>query len=54
MHMVASSEVAIPAEVDPSRPLERDVYVIDMGDVAWLQEVKPDPPVIIFSKVSLQ
>ena len=51
LHMVASSELVIPVDADPSKPLDRDVYVVDLGDVAWLQEVKPDPPVIVFSKV---
>ncbi|KAL5528611.1 hypothetical protein ACEPAF_7747 [Sanghuangporus sanghuang] len=50
LHMIASSELTIPTDVDPSKPLSRDVYSIDLGNVAWLQEVQPDPPVIVFSK----
>ena len=53
LNMVASSELTIPSDVDPSKPLERDVYVVDLGDVAWLQEVQADHPVIVFSKVRL-
>ncbi|EJD02673.1 thioredoxin-like protein [Fomitiporia mediterranea MF3/22] len=50
LHMVASSELTIPSDVDPSKPLSRDVYSVDLGNVAWLQEVQADPPVIVFSK----
>ena len=53
LHMVASSELTNPTDVDPSKPLSRDVYSVDLGNVAWLQEVQPDPPVIVFSKVSI-
>ena len=51
LHMVASSELRIPPESDPSKPLARDVYSGGTENVAWLQQVQPDPPVIVFSKV---
>lgn len=51
LHMVASSELTIPSDADPSKPLARDVYSVNLGGVAWLQEEEADPPVIVFSKV---
>ena len=54
LHMVASSELTIPNDVDPSKPLSKEVYSVDLGDVAWLQEQQADPPVIVFSKVRSQ
>ena len=53
LHMVASTELRIPKDADPSKPLDRSVYRPDLGDVSWLQKPDPDPPVIVFSKVSL-
>lgn len=51
LHMVASSELKIPNDVDPSKPLDRSVYTAGLEDVMWLQEPLLDPPVIVFSKV---
>ena len=53
LHMVASSELTVPTNVNAAQPLNGDVYKIDLGgDVSWLQSVEADPPVIVFSKVN--
>jgi len=49
LHMVASTELRIPKDVDPSKPLSRDVYIVDIGG-SWLKQADVDPPVIVFSK----
>jgi len=49
LHMVASSELTIPKDVDPSKPLPHSVYSMDIGG-SWLQQPEPDAPVIVFSK----
>lgn len=51
LHMVASSELTIPPSANVAEPLEPEVYSVNLGDVAWLQQVEMDPPVIVFSKV---
>ncbi|KAH8118955.1 thioredoxin-like protein [Phellopilus nigrolimitatus] len=50
LHMVASSELRIPPNVDPSKPLDRKVYGGNFKNVAWLQEPQADTPIIVFSK----
>ena len=50
LHMVASSELTIPKDVDASKPLPREIYKSDLEGVAWLQEAQADPPIIVFSK----
>lgn len=53
LHMVASTELTIPSTSDSSKPLPREVYTGGIEeDVAWLQEVQSDPPVIVFSKTT--
>ena len=53
LHMVASSELTIPASANVAQPLDPEVYNVNLGDdVAWLQQIEADPPVIVFSKVS--
>lgn len=55
LHMVASTELRIPKDVDPTKPLARDVYDAGIGGgigggISWLQAQQADPPVIVFSK----
>ena len=53
LHMVSSSELRFPLDIDASQPLSHELYsnpVDDMG-VAWLRAPDADPPVIVFSKV---
>lgn len=55
LHMVASSELHIPKDVDPSKPLDPSVYGADLNKGAsWLKKPAADPPVIVFSKVCIQ
>jgi len=52
LHMVSSSELTIPLDVDASQPLDSSVYDPLSGeDISWLQSASNDPPVIVFSKV---
>lgn len=55
LHMVASTELHIPKDVDPTKPLDRLVYNAGIGSgigggIAWLQAQQIVPPVIVFSK----
>lgn len=51
LHMVASSELTIPKDVDPSKPLPKETYKADLEGAVCLQEAQADPPIIVFSKV---
>ncbi|TDL26174.1 thioredoxin-like protein [Rickenella mellea] len=55
LHMVASSELRIPSDVDPSHPLDPSVYAVGGGPrAASFKPEDPDPPVIVFSKTYCQ